>query len=197
MSYLDEINDRVMLELTEILLYCNTCEFQVRELLKVANCIFDQNEFFIIIDAFTKFKSNMGILEALLQQLDEPISMLQLVTLKSMVNELRANFDELIEMLAVADKRIDADQIDFGAASLLNDMLEKLRFDVVDFDGFEAALESRYFIPVLVKPNDEEYNNRYGELEVLMVESFKTKRLAYTYALKYGLGKDSVWSMYT
>ena len=197
MSYIDEISERVMLELTEILLYCNTCEFQVLELLKVANCIFDHDEFFAVVDAFTKFKSNLKVLETLLQQLEEPISMLQLITLKSMVNELRASFDGLIEILAMADALIDADEIDFEAASLLNELLEKLDYDVVDYDAFAAALESRYFIPVLVKPKDEDYNDRYGELDVLMIESFKTKRTAYIYALKYGLGKDSVWSVYT
>jgi len=192
MSYIDEINERVMLELTEILLYCNTCEFQVRELLKVANCIFDQKEFFTAVDAFTKFKSNMGILEALLQQLDEPISMLQLITLKSMVNELRANFDELIEMLGVADGRIDNDEIDFEAASLLNDLLESVEYDVVDFDSFEVALENRYFVPYVETADNE----RYGDLDVLVIESFKTKRAAYTYALKNGISRDIIWSMY-
>ena len=192
MSYIDEINERVMLELTEILLYCNTCEFQVRELLKVANCIFDQKEFFAVVAAFTKFKSNMGILEALLQQLDEPISMLQLITLKSMVNELRVNFDELIGMLAVADERIDNDKIDFEAASLLNDLLERVEYEVVDFDDFEMALKSRYFIPYMGKSNNEHYR----DLDVLAIESFKTKREAYTYALKNGISRDMVWSMY-
>jgi len=192
MSYLDEINERVMLELTEILLYCSTCEFQVRELLKVANCIFDQQEFINVVTAFTKFKSNMGILEALLQQLDEPISMLQLVTLKSMASELRTNFDELTGMLVVADGRIDKDEIDFVAASLLNDLLDSFEYDVADFTDFEAAMESRYFIPY-ISENNNEY---YGELDVLAIESFKTKRAAYTYALKNGLGKSSVWDMF-
>lgn len=196
MSYVDEINQRVMRELTEIMLCCNTCDFQVRELLKVANCLFEQDEFFAVVEAFTQFTSNMEILEALVSQLSEPITILQLVTLKSMVNELRVNFTELTALLAIADVRIDEDHIDFEAANLLNDLLEKVEFDVVCFFDFEAALQSRYFIPYQNFPKQPTSDRRYGNLTVLQIETFKTKREAYTYALKHGFSRDMVWSMY-
>lgn len=196
MSYIEELNARVMLELTEILLYCHTCEFQVRELLKVANCMFSKEVFFDTVDSYTNFKSNMEILENLLSQVDSPITMLQIITVKSMINELKENFDTLITVLEEADRRIDADEIDFDAAKLLNDLAGKLAFDVVDFDGFEKALGARYFTTCLVNPRDEAYDPRYGDLTVLVAQSFNTKRAAYTYALKNGISKDKVWGMY-
>ena len=196
MSYIEELSERVMLELTEILLYCHTCQYQVLELLKVANCIFDKQEFFDVVDSYANFRSNMEILENLLEQIDEPISMLQIITVKSMVNELKDNFDELIAILDTADKRIDNDNIDFSAASMLNDLLEKIEFDVAEFEGFEECLGSRFFVTYLLDAKDEGYDHRYHDLKVLMIESFKAKREAYSYALKNGISKDMVWCMY-
>ena len=196
MSYTEELNARVMLELTEILLYCHTCEFQVLELLKVANCIFGKGEFFEVVDLYTSFKSNLEILENLLKQVDAPITMLQIITVKSMVGELKENFDGLVEILEEADKRIDNDEIDFDAARMLNDLIDRSEFEVVDFDDFKEALSARYFVAYLMNHHDAGYDPRYGDLKVLVARPFKTKRAAYTYALKNGISKDMVWSMY-
>ena len=196
MSYVEELNARVMLELTEILLYCHTCEFQVLELLKVANCIFDEEEFFEMVDSYTSFKSNMEILENLLSQIDSPITMLQIITLKSMMNELKANFETLIAMLEEADRRIDADEIDFDAATMLNELAFKTAFDIVDFYAFEEAVSAKYFTMCSINCEDDGYDPRYGKLNVLLTNPFKTKREAYIYALKNGISKDMVWGMY-
>ena len=197
MSYIEELNARIMLELTEILLYCHTCESQVLELLKVANCIFNKNEFFEVVDAYTTFKSNKQILEKLITQVDEKITMLQIIAVKSMVNQLKENFDTLIEILEDADSRIDKDEIDFGAAGLLNEILDRIEYDIVDYDSFTEALSARYFVTFIIEKEDLGYNKRYKDLDVLIIEVFKTKRAAYTYALKNGISKDMVWSMYS
>ena len=196
MSYTEELNVRVMSELTEILLYCHTCEFQVLELLKVSNCIFKKEEFFEAVDLYTSFKSNLEILENLLKQVDVPITMLQIITVKSMVGELKENFDELVGILEEADRRIDHDEIDFDAAGMLNDLLDRVEFEVVDFDDFKEALNTRYFVACLMSNQDTGYDSRYGDLKVLVIQPFKTKRAAYTYALKSGISKDMVWSRY-
>jgi len=196
MSYAEELNVRVMSELTEILLYCHTCEFQVLELLKVANCIFSKEEFLNTIDLYTSFKSNLKILESLLKQVDVPITMLQIIAVKSMVGELKENFDGLVGILEEADRRIDQDKIDFDAAGLLNGLLDIVEFEVVDFDDFKEALNARFFVSCLVNKQDVNYDPRFGDLKVLVIQSFKTKRSAYTYALKNGISKDMVWSKY-
>jgi len=195
MSYSEEVDTRVMLELTEILLYCHTCEFQVLELLKVANCIFDKEEFFEFLNLYMKFKSNMEILENLMSQVDESITILQLVAVKSVVGELKGNFDKVVGILDEADKRIENDEIDFDMAGILNDLLDVVEFDVVDFEAFKKAQRTRYFIAYLM--NDVgEHDSCYGDLKVLVTQGFKTKRDAYIYALKNGISKDMVWSMY-
>ena len=196
MSYTEELNVRVMSELTEILLYCHTCEFQVLELLKVANCIFKKEEFFEAVDLYVSFKCNLEILENLLKQVDVPITMLQIITVKSMIGELKKNFDELVGILEEADRRIDHDEIDFDAAGMLNNLLDKVEFEVVDFDDFKEALSARYFVARLMNDKDEGYDPRYGDLSVLVIQSFKTKRAAYTHALKNGISKDMVWNRY-
>lgn len=192
MSYVDELNDRVMLELTEILLHCSACEFQVRELFKVANCVFARDEFFALITAFTKFKNNIKNLEDFLYQVDSQVSMLQILTIKSMASSLQTDFAELTEMLVVADKRIDDDKIDFDAANMLNELIEKMDYDIVDFDGFNVAMTNRFYVAYLVNPNDEDYDSQYGELSVLRLASFKSKREAYIYALRNGISRDMV-----
>jgi len=194
---MEELNARIVMELTEIVLYCHTCEYRALELLKVANCIFDKDEFFKAVASYTKFKSNMDLFEKLLSQVDEPITMLQVVVIKSMINQLKTDFENVVEMLEEADARIDQDRIDFEAATLLNEMLDRVELDIVDFDSFEEALRARYFITYLLEETDEGYDPRYGGLTVLMVASFKTKRAAFTYALKHGISRDMVWSMYT
>ena len=196
MLYTEELNIRVMSELTEILLYCHTCEIQVLELLKVANCVFNKEEFFKAVDLYTKFKSNLEILKNLLKQVDMPITMLQIIAVKSIVSELKENFDKLVGILEEADRRIDSDEIDYSAAGMLNDLLDKIKFEIVDFDDFEEALNARYFVACLMNNQDDGYDSRYGDLIVLAIESFKTKRSAYTYALKNGISKDMVWSRY-
>jgi len=196
MSYAEDLNVRVMSELTEILLYCHTCEFQVLELLKVANCIFSKEEFFQTIDLYRSFKSNLEILEKLLKQVDVPITMLQIITVKSMICELKDNFDDLVEILEEADRRIDHDEIDFNAASMLNDLLDRIKFEVVDFDDFKEALSARYFVACLINNENSAGYPNYGNLKVLLIQSFKTKRAAFTYALKNGISKDMVWSRY-
>ena len=196
MLYTEELNFRVMSELTEILLYCHTCEFQVLELLKVANCIFNKEEFFKAVNLYATFKSNLEILENLLKQVDIPITMLQIIAVKSMVSELKENFDGLVLILEEADRRIDHDEVDFSAAGLLNDLLDRVKFEVVEFDDFKEALNARYFVACLMNSKDEGYDSRYGDLKVLAIQSFKTKRSAYAYALKNGISKDMVWSKY-
>jgi len=196
MSYVDELNNRVMSEMSEILIYCHTCEEQVLELMKVVNCIYNEDEYWDLVDSYSKFRSDMYILENILHQVDDSISMLQIITVKSMINEIKNNFTYLFELLDAADKKIDSDNIDFEAATLLNDLYEKLDFDIIDFDCFQQALKARYFVTYLIESHDVGYNKRYGLLTVLMAESFKTRKEAYLYALKNGISKDSVWSLY-
>lgn len=196
MSYIEELNERMMLELTEIVLFCHTCEFRALELLKVATCIFNREEFFAAVSTYTKFKSNMDIFEKVLLQVDEPISMLQVVVIKSMINQLKDDFKELVDMLEIADLRIDEDQIDFDGASILNDLIDTTTFDVVDFDDFIEALSAKYVVIYLAEEHDGT-SETYGDLTVLKMSSFNTKKTAYTYALKSGISRDMVWHMYS
>lgn len=196
MLYVEELNERVMLELSEILLFCETCEYQILELLKVVNCIFSRDEFYELIDGYKIFKSNIAILENLMMQLDSPITMLQVVAVRSMIRALKINFDQLIGMLELANDRIDDDDIDFKKAQLIQDLLAVTTFDVIDYDNFEASSGMAYLITQLLSSVSTSYNHRYGELNVLEILPFKTKHDAYTYALKNGISKDRVWCVY-
>jgi len=192
----DELNERVMLELSEILLFCETCEHQILELLKVANCVFSRDEFYELVDGYRIFKSNVVILENLMIQIDPQITILQVITVRSMIRELKRNFDQLIGMLELANLRIDDDEINFECAQLIHDLLDVTTFDVIDYDAFEEASDATYFITQLLTPMDDGYNERYGALTVLLIKPFKTKHDAYVFALKSGISKDQVCRMY-
>jgi hypothetical protein len=163
-------------------------------LLKVANCVFSRDEFYELIDGYKIFKSNVMILENLMMQLDAQITMLQVVAVRSMIRELKMNFDQLIEMLELANIRIDDDEIDFKGAQLIHDLLDFTTFDVIDYDDFEEASGAAYFIAQLLNPLSDGYDERYGELTVLVIEPFETRHDAYVYALKNGISKDQVWT---
>lgn len=196
MSYIDELSERVILELTEVLLYCSTCEYQVLELLKVANCIFTPDEVYAVMKSYNEFKQQISTLEKALEQMTQPISMLEIVTLKSMANDLKVVFDEQIKMLELADNRIDEDQIDFEMANLLNELLDVYEYDVVHVNDLSAAMKSRYFIAQLVEKKlafegFEDFD--YGDLAVLKLAVFAKKKEAYLHALRHGISRDDVW----
>lgn len=196
MLYVEELHARVMLELSEILLFCETCEYQTLELLKVANCVFLRDEFYELVDGYQNFKSNLVILENLVGQVDAPITMLQVLAIKSMVRALKKNFDQLVGLLELANTRIDHDDIDFEAAQLIHDLLNIVAFDVIDYDDFEVASKAAYFVVRVLNPLSDGDHDHYKGLCVLFIHSFATRREAYAYALKNGISKDQVWRVY-
>lgn len=196
MSVIEEINGRVAIELAEILLICQTCELQISELLKVANCILDKTEFFELIKRYRLFKKNFEVLERLMDEVTDDMTMVQAIAIKSMVKELKKDFDGLIEMLDMSNERIDGDKIDFDGAELIHTLLEIIDFDTIDFDEFQDAISSRFLVINLADEKDSGYDKRYAPLKILNIATFHKKAQAYQYALRSGISKDMILSMY-
>jgi len=194
MSNNEELSTQMLLELTDILLCCNTCEIQALELLKIANCIFSQEACFDLLELYTEFNSNLQMLQSLMLQMGEFVTTFELITIKLLVNELEQNFTQLVKILTEADRRIDDESIDFELAGKLSWLLDIVDFDVVDFETFTTEKTERYFV---VQQADNAANIRdwrYGDLKVLQIQPFATRCEAYLYALKHGISKDLVFS---
>jgi len=189
---MEEANARVLVELIEILLICQTCDYQISELLKVANCILKRDEFFELVASFGQFKKNVLILEGLMTEVEAPLKMVQILAMKSMVKELKSDFDGLVKMLDMANDRIDRDAIDFDGAELVHYLLDVVEFDVIDFDDFEQAIKRRYLVINVMNEEEHSYHNVYAPFKVLRMVTFAKRVEAYQYALKNGISRDKV-----
>jgi len=191
---MEEANARVLVELIEILLICQTCDYQISELLKVANCILKRDEFFKLVTKYGKFKKNVLILEGLMDEVEMPLKMVEILAMKSMVRELKGDFDGLINLLDMANDRIDRDDIDFNSAELVHRLLDEEDFDVIAFEDFEEAMKGCYFVIDVMDEVDSGYDKTYAPLRVLTIATFGRRVEAYQYALQNGISRDMVLS---
>ena len=185
---LTSMNEMIASELSDIFVFCKECEKQTLELLKVATCLFDRNEIDELIEGYYQFSNNMVILENLLEQVEEPMTLLQVFAVKTMISEVKQNFDDLIDILETANLRIDDENIDFELAKLIPKLLDVVDFDVIDFDDMMAARNKMYLILDVIKQNDEKCSN----LDILKIHSFSDKVSAYKYALSNGISRDQI-----
>jgi len=192
MSHIEEANARVLMELIEILLVCQNCDYQISELLKVANCVLKREEFFKLMAQYDVFKKNVCILEALIDEVEVPLKMVQILAMKTMVRELKREFDGLIVMLDMANNRIDQDDIDFEKAEVIHCLLDQVEFDVIDFDDFETNSEAQHLVLKVV--DESEHDVRYTSFKMLRITGFEKRVDAYAYALQHGISKDMVVS---
>jgi len=193
---LKEMSDQILLELSEIMVFCKECEHQVEELLKVANCIFNRDEFYDLVEGYCQFVSNMTILENLLDQVSYPMTLLQIVAVRTMMMEIGGDFNRLIEMLEIANFRIDEEHIDFEQAKLIQKLLTICDFDVIEYDDLEQIKDEMYLITRFIKIGDEMHDEKYYPLNVLRIEAFSTKAEAYKYALEHGISRSQIVNKY-
>lgn len=187
-----EVSEIIMRELRETMNYCDECETQVNDFIKIANCILNQDEYYDLLYKFKKFESSFSILDSLSAQIDYPLSILQVVTLKATMKELKSNFDQLIMVMQVANKRIDDNQIDFAMARLIQWLLKIVEFDAIAYEGLEEAMKNTIIVLELLTIFDLDYPKDYYPLNVLKLVSCKDKISAYEYALEKGISRDMI-----
>lgn len=193
---IEEISELIMSELTETMSYCDECEAQVNDFIKIANCILNREEFYDLLNKYRKFESNFSVLETLSAQIDFPLSVLQAVTLKATMKELKKDFDQLIEIMEISNNRIDDNDINFSMARLIQRLLKMIAFEAIEYDGLQQAMESTILVLDVVNMFDENYPTDYFPFSVLKIVSCKDKISAYEYALKNGIRRDYVINRY-
>lgn len=182
----------IMNELSETLTSCQTCALQVGEFMKVANCILSHTEYSDFLSLYKKFDSNLSILENLALQIDEPLNILQAVSLKATMKELIKDFDAIVIVLQLANTRIDDSDVDLNMAKLIQRLLKMESFDAIHYEDLQQAMEKTFLILKIMDYDDLEYDATYYPFMYLRVICFDDKIAAYQYAIKHGIGRDRI-----
>ena len=193
---LEEVSDVIMREVIETMRFCDECETQVNEFIQVANCVLKREEYYSLLELFRKFESNFNILQNLVEQIDDPLNALQAMTLTATMKVLKKDFEELVEILELANNRIDDSEIDFTMAKLIQRLLGLEDFDAIQYDNLAAAMDQTFLILKVVDMFDDEYEEEYFPFNLLKVAAFKDKISAYEYALKNGISRDRILNRY-
>jgi len=194
--FIEEVSEVILLELNETMSCCDKCEAQVNEFIKIANCILNREEYYDLLNKYRKFESNFSILEELSTQIDYPLSILQAVTLKATMKELKKDFERLIEIMELTNKRIDHNQLDFLMARFIQRLLKLEKFDAIEYDDLQSAMEHTMIVLEIVNIFDENYPEAYYPFTVLKLTPCKDKIAAYEYALKKGISRDRIINRY-
>lgn len=193
----DEIEKKDVLHslmnaLDETLRHCDYCEDRVHQSIKIANCVLNQDEYYELLNEYQRFENNFGILESLSAQVTEPDSILQAMTVAAALKEVRGSIDQLLEIMETINFRIDLQKFDFLSAQLIEQLMEMIDFDAIDYEKLKDALEAPFIVLKIVNVLDLDYKDIYYPLNVLRIEAFNNKIEAYQYALSKGIRKEFV-----
>ena len=192
----DAVCDLIMGELSETMDSCHTCVLQVGEFMKVANCILSKDEYYDFLGLYKQFDSNLVILENLSEQIDEPLNLLQAVSLKATMKELKREFEDIVLVLELANERIDDGDVDLNMAKLIQRILKLESFDAINYEDLEDAMEKTFIILQVVDTIDDNHDGMYYPFSYLKITSFDDKIAAYGYAIKNGIAKDQILNRY-
>ena len=158
------------------------CEESMESLLKIAPSVFSYAEFLTLLEDYKKLEEKASKFEGAVVKIRETIG----------VNDIGA--------VIGLDLAISA----LGAVFvLLNDYIDKvmllerienkigLEYDTVDYISLSDAFKGM-FIVLEVKNRYDNIGEEYGDMNVLVINSFKTKVEANRYALANGISRDLV-----
>jgi len=192
----EAVCDLIMNELNEMMNSCHTCVLQVGEFMKVANCILNKDEYYDFLSLYKQFDSNLVILENLSEQIDEPLNILQAVSLKATMKELKREFEDIVLVLELANERIDDGDVDLNMAKLIQRILKLERFDAIHYEDLERAMEKTFIILQVIDTIDEIHDEAYYPFTYLKITSFDDKIAAYGHAIQNGIAKDQILNRY-
>lgn len=187
-----EVINSLRITLDETLKHCDYCEDRVHQSIKIANCVLNKDEYYELLTEYQRFENNFGILESLSVQITELSSILQAMSVAATLKEVSANIDQLLDMMETINSRIDVQKIDLPTARLMEEVMDLLEFDAIDYETLKEATTSPFIVLKIVNVLDLDYKDIYYPLNVLKIETFTNKVAAYQYALSQGIRKDFV-----
>lgn len=188
----EKLTQSLMIALNETLKQCDYCEDRVHQSIKIANCVLTKDEYYNLLTQYQRFENDFGILESLSTQVTERGSILQAISIAATLKEVHASIDELVNMMEEINFRIDVQKINLLMAQLMEELVEVIEYDAIEYETLERALQSPFIVLRTLDVLDKEYRSIYYPLNVLKIESFDSKIDAYQYALSQGIRKEYV-----
>lgn len=188
----EKLTQSLMIALNETLKQCDYCEDRVHQSIKIANCVLTKDEYYNLLTQYQRFENDFGILESLSTQVTERGSILQAISIAATLKEVHTSIDELVNMMEEINFRIDVQKINLLMAQLMEELVEVIEYDAIEYETLERALQSPFIVLRTLDVLDKEYRSIYYPLNVLKIESFDSKIDAYQYALSQGIRKEYV-----
>ena len=172
------------------------CEESMESLLKIAPSVFSYAEFLTLLEDYKKLEEKASKFEGAVVKIRETIGVNDIgavIGLDLAISALGAVFVLLNDYMDKANTRIEAKQFDIDKVMLLERIENKvgLEYDTVDYISLSDAFKGM-FIVLEVKNRYDNIGEEYGDMNVLVINSFKTKVEANRFALANGISRDFV-----
>lgn len=176
-----------------------TCERNVDDLLKLAPCVFSQEEFFSLLEVRLEFYFRVSMFEkeatriTSMPMIMNTMDALQIQAIMIRINE---SFEMLSSYVKQFNTRFQSDQFDIDKFILLQ-KLQALgyEYDAVDYKELQDYIHNpnyMFFIVDFKNPSDADSEGYGYDTNVLSIKPFKTRIEAYKYALQNGISRDSI-----
>lgn len=172
------------------------CEESMESLLKIAPTVFSYSEFLMLLSDYKLLDERASRFERAVIDIREQIGVNDIdsvIKLDRAYSALGAVFMLLNDYIDKASTRIEAKQFDMNKVMLLERIENKigLEYDTVDYISLSDAFKGM-FIVLQVKNRLDNIDEAYGDMNVLVINSFKTKVEANRFALANGISRDFV-----
>ena len=172
------------------------CEESMESLLKIAPTVFSYSEFLMLLSDYKLLDERASRFERAVMDIREQIGdndIDSVIKLDGACSALGAVFILLNDYMDKANTRIEAKQFDIDKVMLLERIENKigLEYDTVDYLSLSDAFKGM-FIVLQVKNRHDNIGEEYGDMNVLVINSFKTKVEANRFALANGISRDLV-----
>ena len=172
------------------------CEESMESLLKIAPTVFSYSEFLMLLSDYKLLDERASRFERAVMDIREQIGVNDIdsvIKLDGACSALGAVLILLNDYMDKANTRIEAKQFDIDKVMLLERIENKigLEYDTVDYMSLSDAFKGM-FIVLEVKNRHDDIGEEYGDMNVLVINSFKTKVEANRFALANGISRDFV-----
>ena len=172
------------------------CEESMDGLLKIAPTVFSYSEFLMLLSDYKLLDERASRFERAVMDIREQIGVNDIdsvIRLDGACSALGVVFMLINDYMDKDNTRIEAKQFNIDKVMLLERIENKigLEYDTVDYLSLSEAHKGM-FIVLQVKNRHDNIGEEYGDMNVLVINSFKTKVEANRFALANGISRDFV-----
>ena len=172
------------------------CEESMEGLLKIAPTVFSYSEFLMLLSDYKLLDERASRFDRAVMDIREQIGVNDIdnvIRLDGACSALGAVFVLLNDYMDKANTRIEAKQFDIDKVMLLERIENKigLEYDTVDYMSLSDAFKGMFLV-LQIKNRHDNIGEEYGDMNVLVINSFKTKVEANRFALANGISRDFI-----